>query len=209
MKESEIGPRVKLPETLIETLNEDLGKEKGDQFAWLWAEYLHVRMCVDDLKNGFGGDKPPMNVIWGIAPEFAKRYRNLLIEAIVLGACRLTDKHKVSGKETISIAVLPKWFTNKPELKEEMERLVETANEQEKLRTWRHRQLAHTARERERPPVTGEEAEASVNRIHKALAFVWQQRLGKDPELPHPRPTSAAHGEHLSRMHERTASFEA
>lgn len=209
MTKSEILPRVKLDEALIERMKTVLGDD-GDVFAWLWAEYLHLRTCFNDLKNGFGGDAPPMIQVWAISKEFENRYRNLLIEAIVLAACRLTDKRTVARKKTISIAVLPEWFAQEPKLKKEMKRLINTATTAtEALRTWRNRQLAHTDKERERTPVSGDETEAAVDALHEALAFVWRQRLNEDPNLPHPRPTSAAIGEHLSRMHERMAEFEA
>ena len=168
-------------------------------------------MCFNDLKNGFGGDNPPMIPVWAVAPEFEKRYRNLLVEAIVLTAGRLTDNPTVRGKKTISISVLPGLFAHEPNLKKEIKRLVDTATtatETKALRTWRHRQLAHTAKERERPAVSGDEVQAAVNAIHGALAFVWHQRFTEEPELPRPRPASAALGEYLSLMCERTTAFE-
>ena len=205
MTTSEIFPRVKLDDALIKRIKTFLGDD-GDLFARLWAEYLHLRMCFNDLKNGFGGDAPPMIPVWAVATEFQNRYRNLLIEAIVLAACRLTDK----TKKTVSIKALPRFFTDEPDLKMEIDQLVRTATTaNETLRAWRNWQLAHTAKERERTGVSGDEAEAAVDAIHEALAFVWRRRFNEDPELPHPRPASAALGEHLSHMHERTAAFEA
>ena len=212
MTKTEILPRVKLDEAVIERIKRSLGDDDGDVFAYLWAEYLHLRMCFKDLKNGFGGDNPPMIPVWAVDQEFEKRYRNLLVEAIVLAACRLTDNHTVSGKKTISISVLPGWFAREPNLENEMKRLVDTAttaNEPKALRTWRNRQLAHTAKDRKRTPVSGDETEAAVDSIHEALAFVWHRRLNEDPDLPHLRPASTALGEHLSRMYERTTAFEA
>ena len=207
MTKTEILPRVKLDEAVIERIKRELGDDHGDIFACLWAEYLHLRMCFHDLKNGFGGDNPPMIPVWAVAQEFEKRYRNLLVEAIVLAACRLTD---VGGKKANSISVLPGWFAHEPNLKKEMKRLVDTATTaNEALRTWRNRQLAHTAKDRKRTPVSGDETEAAVDSIREALAFVWNRRLNEDPELPHLRPASTALGEHLSRMHERMTAFEA
>ena len=211
MTKIEILPRVKLDESVIERIKKGFGDDDGDVFAGLWAEYLHLRMCFNDLKNGFGGDNPPMIPVWAVAPEFEKRYRNLLVEAIVLTACRLTDNPTVGGKKTISISVLPGWFAHEPNLKKEMKRLVDTAttaNEPKALRTWRNRQLAHTAKDRKRTLVSGDETEAAVDSIAEALAFVWNRRLNEDPELPHLRPASTALGEHLSRMYERTTAFE-
>ena len=206
MTKTEILPRVKLDETLIERTKMCLGDDDGDLFARLWAEYLHLRMCFNDLKNGFGGDAPPMIPVWAVATEFQNRYRNLLVEAIGLAACRLTD----NGKKKISIKALPRLFSDEPDLKSEIDRLVRTATTaNEALRTWRNWQLAHTVKENERPAVSGDEAEFAVDAIHEALAFVWRRRFNEDPELPHSRPASAALGEHLSRMHERTAAFEA
>ncbi len=206
MTKTEIFPRVKLDEALLKKIKTFLGDEDGDLFAWLWAEYLHLRMCFHDLKNGFGGDDPPMIPVWAVATEFQNRYRNLLVEAIVLAACRLTD----NTKRTVTIKALPRLFADEPDLKMEIERLVRTATAaNEALRTWRNRQLAHTAKAKERTAVSGDEAEAAVDSLHEALTFVWHRRLNEDPELPHPRPASTALGEHLSRMHERTAAFEA
>lgn len=209
MTTSELSPRVKLDDALLERIKTVLGDD-DDVFAWLWAEYLHLRMCFNDLKNGFGGDAPPMIHLWAVSPEFEKRYRNLLVEEIVLAACRLTDNETVSGHKTISISMLPEWFAHEPNLKNEMKRLVKIAADESKaLRTWRNRQLAHTAKKRERAPVSGDETEATVDALHAALAFVWRQRFNEEPEAPQPRPASAALGEHLSRMHERTVKFAA
>ena len=210
MAKTEMPPRVKLDDSVIERMKGGLGDDDADVFAYLWAEYLHLRMCFNDLKNGFGGDKPPMIPVWTVAPEFEKRYRNLLVESIVLAACRLTDKQTVGGKGTITIALLPGWFAHEPKLKTEMKRLVDTAttaNEPKALRTWRNRQLAHTAKDRKRTPVSGDETEAAIDSIREALCFVWERRLKEGPELPHLRPASMALGEHLSRLHERTAAF--
>lgn len=206
MTTSEIFPRVKLDEALIKRINTFLGDDDGDLFARLWAEYLHLRMCFNDLKYGFGGDDPPMIPVRAVATEFQNRYRNLLIEAIVLAACRLTD----NTKKTVSIKALSRLFADKPNVKMEIDQLVRTATTaNETLCTWRNWQLAHTAKKRERTAVSGDEAEAAVDAIHEALAFVWCRRFNEDPELPRPRPASAALGEHLSHMHERTAAFEA
>ena len=210
MTKSEISPRAKLDEALIKHIKTVLGDKNGDAFARLWAEYLHLRMCFNNLTNGFGGDDPPMIQLWAISPEFEKQYRNMLIEAIVLAACRLTDKRTVAGKKTISISVLQEWFAEEPNLKN-LKRLINTATTLTKtaLRTWRNRQLAHTAEERERPAVSGNDVEAAVKALHKVLAFVWEKKLNRVPEVPRPRPTSATLGEHLSLTHERTAKFEA
>ena len=189
MTKTEILPRVKLDEAVIERIKRGLGDDDGDVFACLWVEYLHLRMCFHDLKNGFGGDNPPMIPVWAAAQEFEKRYRNLLVEAIVLAACRLTDNHTVGGKKTISISVLPGWFAHEPNLKKEMKRLVDTAttaNEPKALRTWRNRQLAHTAKDRKRTPVSGDETEAVVDSIREALAFVWNRRLNEESRAPAP-----------------------
>ena len=210
MTKSEICPRTKLDEALIEHIKTVLGEKNGDAFARLWAEYLHLQMRFNDLKNGFGGDDPPMIQLWAICPEFEKQYRNMLIETIVLAACRLTDKRTVAGKKTISISVLQEWFAKEPNLKN-LKRLISTATTLTKtaLRTWRNSQLAHTAEERERPAVSGNDVEAAVKALHKVLAFVWEKQLNRVPEVPRPRPTSATLGEHLSLMHKRTANFEA
>ena len=201
---------MKIDDTLIERFTTVLGDDNGDIFASLWAEYLYLRMCCNDLKNGFGGDAPPMMHLWAVSPNFENRYRNLLIEAIVLAACRLTDKTTVSGHKTISISVLPQWFAHEPSLKNEMKRLVKIATAKSKaLRAWRNRDLAHTDENRERPPVSGDETEAAVNALHATLAFVWRHRLIKEPEAVPSRPASAALGQHLSRMHEREIKFAA
>ena len=206
MTKIEILPRVRLDETLLERTRTCLGDDDGDLFARLWAEYLHLRMCFNDLKNGFGGDAPPMIPVWAVATEFQIRYRNLLVEAIGLAACRLTD----NTKKTVSIKALRRLFANEPDLKMEIDRLVRTATTANAgLRTWRNRQLAHTAKERGRTAVSGDEAEVAVDAIHEALAFVWRRRFNEEPDIPNPRPASAALGEHLSRMHERTVAFEA
>ena len=148
--------RVKLDDALISRLRTVLGDDNGDAFALLWAEYLHLRMCFNDLKNGFGGDDPPMIQVWAISQQFADRYWTLLLEETVLSVCRLTDKRRVSGKKTTSISVLPEWFAAEPGVKNEVEQLVNTAKTAaEVLRIWRNTQLAHTAEKRERPPVTG------------------------------------------------------
>ena len=202
--------RVKLDDALISRLRTVLGDDNGDAFALLWAEYLHLRMCFNDLKNGFGGDDPPMIQVWAISQQFADRYWTLLLEETVLSVCRLTDKRRVSGKKTTSISVLPEWFAAEPGVKNEVEQLVNTAKTAaEVLRIWRNTQLAHTAEKRERPPVTGDETEAAVGAIHEALAFVWHRRLYSEPELPHPTPATAALGEHLAHMHETTTTVAA
>ena len=209
MSTSEIFPRVKLDDALIERIKTVLGDDDGDAFAWLWAEYLHLRMCFNDLKMGFGGDDPPMIHLWAVSPEFENRYRNLLVEAIVLAACRLTDNDTVSCQKRISISVLPEWFAHEPNLKNEMKRLVKIASDPKALRTWRNRHLAHTADKRERTRVSGNEVEAAVDALHAALAFVWRERFKEEPEAPQPRPASGALGEHLSRMHDRAVKFAA
>ena len=54
MTKTEVLPLVKLDETLLRRIKTFLGDDDGDLFARLWAEYLHLRMCFNDLKNGFG-----------------------------------------------------------------------------------------------------------------------------------------------------------
>ena len=203
---TEILPRVNLNDALLERFKRALGDDRGDLFARLWTEHLHLRMCFNDLKNGFGGEDPPMIPVWAVAPEFHTRYRNLLLEAIVLAASRLTDK----SRGTVRLQVLPRWFADEPDLKMEIDQLVRNATTATAaLRTWRHRQLAHTAKARERPAVSGDETEAAVDAIHEALAFVWRRRFNEEPEPPQPYPASAALGEHLSHMHETLTAFEA
>ena len=206
MTRSEILPRANIGDAQIERIKRILGSDHGDVFARLWAEYLYLRMCFNDLKNGFKGEDPPMIPVWAVAAEFQKRYRNLLVETIVMTACRLTDHRK----GTVSIKALPRLFAGEQrELKTEVRQLVRTATTaSEALRLWRNRQLAHTAKEKDRTAVSGDEAEAAVDAIHEALAFVWRRRLGEDnPEEPRPRPASAPLGEHLSCVHERMAAF--
>ena len=210
IKTEKILPRVKLGEPLIGRIKKVLGDDNGGRFERLWAEYHHLRVCFNDLKNGFGGADPPMLQVWAVEPKFDGRYRNLLVGEIVAAASRLTD----NTKNAVSInKVLPRLFRNQPDhLKTEMDRLVRAATDATRpLREWRNKQMAHTATETERTSVSGDETENAIGAIGEALLFVWHQRLNVDNCNYTLAPLSVATadlGEHLSIMHERTIAFE-
>ena len=165
------------PDRLTRLYKQKLGEERGNYFKKLWNDFCHLRRLFDSLKDGFGGDDPPMISVWVVSPQFRDHYWKLLVEGIVLSACRLLEKPDTDGKKNVTIRTIPEWFDeDKP--KEDINNLVNTVagnHTVAALREWRDKELAHTAageetqNPRRRRPI-GNEVEAVLDKIYAVLA---------------------------------------
>jgi len=143
-----------------------LGKLYDDlrnQLAWIHLKWNDFRALYADSLD-------TIDLLNEAAPDFFHNLQRLMWEDVLLHLCRITDRSRIAGKETLTVRRLEAAITE-TSLHQTVSSLAKDANQKAKFaRDWRNRRLAH----RELPTVTGQSskplAHASRQNVEEALS---------------------------------------
>ena len=135
--------------------------------------------------NGFMGENPSMLHVHTVNSIFVSRHFTRLLESILLGIWRLTDR----DKRTTGISGLPEMIAGSDHT--QIERLVNEAVKAadptiEKIKTWRDKRIAHrdsTWPDRKIPKPTVDETLETIAKIGEPIKAVWKLKLGSRQDI--------------------------
>ena len=180
------GPyRVNLNEATRKAIDEGFG-DNAAKFAAIVDEYISLNIEKGEFTNGFMGENPSMLLhVRTVNSIFVSRHFNRLLESIVLGICRLTDR----DRRTTGITGLPKMIAGSDHT--EIERLVNEAVKAadptiKKIETWRNKRIAHRDTDwpdREIPKPTVDATLETIAKIGEPIKAVWKLKLGSRQDI--------------------------
>jgi hypothetical protein len=120
-----------------------LGPELGSVYSALSNECTWAFMKWHEYVQMFGAAESRIDLLNEAAPQFFRVIQDVLWEDSLLHISRLTDQATMGRNKNLSVQALPA-LINEPDLKEEVEGLVETAVKKAAFaRDWRNRRIAH------------------------------------------------------------------
>ena len=179
------GPyRVNLNEATMKAIDEGFG-DNAAKFAAIVDEYISLNIEKGEFMNGFMGENPSMHHVQTVNSTFVSRHYTRLVESILLGICRLTDR----DKRTTGISRLPEMIAGTDHT--EIERLVNEAVEAadptiKKIKTWRNKRIAHRDSDwldREIPKPTVDATLETIAKIGEPINAVWKLKLGSRQDI--------------------------
>jgi hypothetical protein len=149
-----------------------LGTELGAAFYALHTETTWLFIKWEQFRTLYGTTPERIELLNEAAPLFFRVLQDSLWEDILLHISRLTDAPQSLGKTNLTIQGLP-LLIGEPELREEVQVLVERAVEQSTFaRDWRNRRLAHRDLALALKQSTRELTEASREKVQKAAEAI-------------------------------------
>ncbi len=150
-----------------------MGQPIGEVYYELSNKLLWAHFNWNDYRALFA-HPDTIALLNAAAPTFFWSLEKTMWDAVILHLCRLTDRPRISGHETLTLKRLPPLICNEP-LKVDVQGLVDEALSRTRFaRDWRNRRLAHT----ELPPEFGHAAEplarASRQQVEDALQAMRQ-----------------------------------
>lgn len=105
----------------------------------LWPDVVHVHFKWTDFLLLFGS-KDNVDLLNSVSADFFGRVENALRDDVFVHICRITDKVKVAGKDTLTIRRFADVAPGTPGLATALARSLAHTR---KIRSWRNRRLAH------------------------------------------------------------------
>jgi len=142
----------------------------GELYDDLRNQLTWIHLKWNDFRSLYADSEETVNLLNEAAPDFFHNLQRMMWEDVLLHICRITDRSKVAGKDTLTVLRLAK-STPDQSLKQVVESLADDVTLTTKFaRDWRNRRLAH----HELPPQAGQSskplAHASRQNVEDALA---------------------------------------
>lgn len=157
---------------------DELGDEFGNMFYAVYEEWGNVLYHYQEYMGLF--DEKEKVTLLNTLGSGIGYIQVQMGEALILGLCRLTDKPKYS--RSASVRNLPKFISDKPDLKKRVQGHASKASKYAKAaRKRRNQWIAHRDIERKAIKVTFGELKSGLDSVHKALNAIsmeyWEAHL--------------------------------
>jgi len=157
-----MGDYVSEEESLAQSI-EKMGERLGGIYHELSKKLAFAHLCWNDYRALFASPET-IDLLNSTAPAFFWTLEQMMWEATILHLCRLTDRPRIAGHDTLTLRCLPS-FISDVSLTRKVQSLVDAAVAKAKFaRDWRDRRVAHT----ELPPTDKQTAQplAAASRQH-------------------------------------------
>lgn len=150
-----------------------MGEPLGELHHYLWQELVWLYSKWYEFEILFWQKPSRIDLMNEAAPYFFYIIQTVLMEDIILGIARITDRPKIAGKETLTIRRIPQLLDGHQQLNEEISSLVSIARDKTLFcRDWRNRRIAHRDLLLTTKKETKELASASYAQIKDALKSI-------------------------------------
>jgi hypothetical protein len=172
------------PEEVKQRYMTAMGKDLGQLFYLLWNECAWIHWKWSENVILFGSKPERVDLLNQTAPAFFKLVQDVMWDDVLLHLCRLTDRAKSCGKDTLTLQRLPSLVS--PAMRNDVHsRLQEAIRKSEFARDWRnrhiaHRDLSHALNKHAEPlaPASRRTVKDAIDAIVHLLHYVEEQHCG-------------------------------
>jgi AbiU2 len=159
-----------------------LGSEFGEIYYHARNEWCSLWVTWKQYESLFGHGPERVELLNSAGAAFFHQVEWRFFEAVILAVCRLSDKEKVAGKETLTVKCFAEFMTSDVRKRAIVSLLTQVDSDTEFQRDWRNRRIAHNdlrlaldARVEPLKEATREKMKRAIASLHKVFAYVELQ----------------------------------